>query len=151
MRALLLGLVVVLSACGPDDPPVIAPPQPALTPAMGGTWRGTTTYVIAGLPAITANGFVTVSVLGTAADIGRVCPNGDGAFTARGEGTTASWTGALGCSPVNAFSDCASVTPAYSSASVSINGGTQFGITASGTATGCGTTRAFTATFIGGR
>lgn len=139
MRAVVLACLV--AACGSDG----------IDPGMSGQWRGTTTYSVNGLASFATAGVLDIAVSGSTATLARICPAGDGFVTVSGNGPDASWTGVYACDPVNVFTDCANVTAIYNAASVALVSGSTLTVRASGTTTGCGTTRGFTVAFDGNR
>lgn len=134
-------LLLCLVACGPDG----------IDSGMSGQWRGTTTYSVNGLAPLATAGVLDIAVSGSTATLARICPAGDGFVTVSGNGPDASWAGVYACNPVNVFTDCASVTAIYNAASVALVSGSTLTVRATGTVTGCGTTRGFSAAFDGTR
>jgi hypothetical protein len=137
----LLGLVVLVCACGGSSAP--------LDPNFAGTWTGNTYVTLQGLnayPALPSQ--TTVTVNGNEATT-VPCGSETDQF-ASGSGDSASWTGTTSCPPVSLTGQfvCSSVVFTFTQSTATLNGGT-LSIIGTGTADGCSASYALTEIFNG--
>ena len=136
-RALLL---LAVTACGSDK----------LDPAFAGLWTGSATMTM-GTSSFTQND-VQVSIAlpnETSLTISPVCPGNTGIITATGKGDSISWSGSVTC-PAVALTSCSSVVVTLQSGTATLSSdGKTLTAAASGTATGCSQTNAFSWQFVG--
>lgn len=145
--------VLALTACGGAEEPDPITPKAGFLKDFDGEWFGTTTFTISGLQPIVTNGRLSVALQHDKAFISRLCPDERGEISATAKVADEHpirWSGVLGCF-AQPFADCPSVSPTITSATFTTYGPERLVMNASGTATGCGTTRAFEAHFDGGR
>jgi hypothetical protein len=138
-------MAIVLAACTGYEGP------PELSPAMSGTWSGTTTVTVPGLVPVTYLAQVLVGVSGSRATISGICLDGSGALVASGSGHAAAWDGSLSCAPFS-LSGCPAMTPTFSSATGVLSAdGSWLTAQGSGTAAGCAPASTVTFHFVGTR
>ena len=120
-----------------------------LDPAFSGSWTGPATLSISGETPQNYTARLVIAVSGQNATFSDVCLDGSGSLTIHGSGRSATWTGNYACPPV-AFTNCSAVTATFTSASVVLNG-SALSAQGSGTASGCGQSKAFTITMTGSK
>jgi hypothetical protein len=136
MRKLLLA-ALVLTGCGGS-----------LNPELAGEWTGTMTLSSPGLPAISAGGYLKVTVDGGKATISQICFDGAGEVEAEGDGDTADWSGEYECPPVN-FAGCSTMVVKFRSMTVALRDGGRLLAEGGGSMSGCGDSFQITMTFSG--
>lgn len=115
--------------------------DPDLDAAFTGTWTGPATLTLAGEMPQSYTARIVVAVSGRSLTAANVCLDGSGSIAASGGGRSASWTGSLSCPPAS-FSNCASVTETFQSATIFLEGNALFA-QGGGTMAGCGVSKAF--------
>jgi len=132
-------------------------PLPPLSVQLAGTWGGTANAVFSlrgsntGAHPFDTAVFVTVS--GTTATLTGLCPDGTGVLTVTGSGTTASGSSVPPFStwqcPAIVIADCQAVVFTYQTVEMTLTGPTRLRVTATGLASGCGSTYGLATTFDG--
>lgn len=120
-----------------------------LDTAFAGTWTGTTSMAFTGGGSTSYTGKLVITVSGNTATVAKICPDGSQSAQASGSGDSASWSGNIVCPPVS-FTNCASVTLTFQSATTTLNAG-NLTLIATGSGSGCGSSVPLTVTFSGTR
>ena len=149
LRANLVAAAVLWCACGSSPP---------LDPSFSGTWQGSATFDLTGVPSyfISPGPEMVVAVSGTTGTISNICPGATGTANISGSGNVATFPGNVVCPAWTATGTwtCASVVFTYTSGTVTLFRGDAvepktLAVDASGTAVGCGTTYPAKATLYG--
>jgi hypothetical protein len=123
--------VLALAGCGGSDAPT----------------RGRTEILFPGVAGIGFEGPLVIDTSGASAVVSGICPDGSGAVTMTGNGSSASWSGELVCPPIT-IRDCTTVTVTLTSlGGVTTNSDKTQTATGSGRGTACGIASAVTFTF----
>jgi len=120
-----------------------------LDPGFSGSWTGPATLSISGETPQNYTARLVIAVSGQNATFSDVCLDGSGSMTIHGSGRSATWSGNYACPPVQ-FTNCSAVTMTFQSASIVLNGN-ALSAQGSGTASGCGQSKAFTITMTGSK
>ncbi len=117
--------------------------------AMAGTWSGTATLTIEGVPTPSSfPGALDVAVSGDQATVSKLCLDAaSGSVVAKGNGSTASWSGTQACPAVD-FQDCTGVVMTFKTVNLAL-AGTTLTANGTGTAEGCSLSKGFTVTLTG--
>ncbi len=122
-----------------------------LNPAFTGAWNGTTTVTLQGFAPYSYSAHVNIAVSGSTGNITQVCTDGSGSISFQGSGSSAQWTGTATCPPVAVPGICSAVTLTYQSGSLTLNTANTLTAQGTGMASGCGTSRPATLTFVGSK
>ncbi len=130
---------------------------PPLSVGLDGTWGGRAIALFGPSGAPTGSyaydTALLVTVSGTTASLSGVCPDGTGAVTVTGSGTTGSFSALFPSNnvqcPAIVIADCQTVVFAYRSVQATLTGPSSLTVTATGSASGCGTTVGVTTTLDG--